>query len=149
MTAVMDKEHNNFTCGHCGGKNKVPFDDIATATVEKTQSWPTTELDALTGKIDKLAEKIEGGGPKNEKKVKYPSFIPGEYCADGNCPLGGVHPNENYNMKPGKQCKNCDQLAPKGAGRCAWCDKNEFDDIPDSVFEERGIKVPKVHTHEH
>ena len=129
-------------------------DDIALA-VGKIHDTPSHELPSLDleTKIEEvLAKKMpkkEEKPPEVQKEVEYPSFMPGEYCASGNCELGGVHPNKNYKIKPSKRCKNCMNMAPSKAPKCAWCGEKEFEDMDDEDLETFGISLPNLEVHEH
>lgn len=149
MTAIVDEKHDTVSCPHCDGKLKVPIRrGIATAALD---SGP--DLDEIKSKLSALSDKIEA--PRIEKEVIYPSFMPGEYCPDGNCALGGVHKNKNYKRKPAKACRNCSQIAPKQAGRCAWCGQDDFEPLDEDNLAKLGIKMPpddeenQHHGHDH
>ncbi|HEX9677552.1 hypothetical protein [Nitrososphaera sp.] len=102
--------------------------------------------DDVEVEVPRLAENEKAGA----NDVTYPTFYPQEYCRDGSCPLGGLHENKRYSVRATKACVNCDQLAPPTAPRCAFCDGEEFEDVPLELFEEKGILLPRImerHTH--
>lgn len=154
MTAIIDSDHKVIDCPHCKGKLNVEI-ERKPAHVKLTEEQQFTEIETLVSKeIEKRIpkkEKEEKPEVKVEKDIQYPSWMPAEYCPDGNCSLGGVHPNKNYKRKAEKKCKNCDQFAPKVAKKCAWCGENDFDDMDDEDLENMGINLPTLeeHTHEH
>ena len=58
------------------------------------------------------------------QKVKVlPSFIPAFFCSVPQCME--IHPNENYNIRPGAYCSNCGQFAKDNSRQvCVWCGKH-------------------------
>jgi len=91
--------------------------------------------------VEELAANLK----PRETETSYPSFMPGEYCASGNCEIGGVHPNKNYKTKPEKRCKNCMNMAPGRAPRCAWCgEQDNWEEMDDEDLENFGIELPRI-----
>lgn len=157
------QEYEDLSCPGCGAhiKREKP------ATEYIVKEGRNVDLAPVMAILKDLEEKVRAPKSKKEKEdvdadgdtgkknstisneITYPSYMPGEYCASGDCALGGVHPNKNYKRKAQKKCKNCDQFAPDGAPRCAWCGKDNFSEMDDEDLEIIGIKLPKVAEHEH
>lgn len=106
-------------------------------------SCPTCQNEFLTA-VD-LSDLDLGNMVRTEKELVYPGYMPGKYCPDGNCGLGGVHPNENWKEAAGRQCKNCHQFAPGHVRKCAHCEdgyNTDFVDVTEQELIDAHIKVP-------
>lgn len=151
MKVVSENQYDELECPGCKAKIKVekepPKHTIHFANTEIPEAELETKIDKAIEK--RLPKKELEEPPKMEKSIEYPSWMPGEYCPDGNCSLGGVHPNKNYKRKAAKKCKNCDQFAPKVAQKCAWCGEGEFADMDDEDLENMGISLPHLEEHDH
>lgn len=144
MTAIIDGDHKVIDCPHCKGKMEIEI-ERKPAKVTIDEKLPI-DIDLLA---EKIMEKTKSDAPAKVEK-EYPGFMPGEYCPDGNCSVGGVHKNNGYRVKPEKQCKNCSQLAPGAAKKCAWCGDNDFEKVTDAELSDVGIRLPsEEHSHEH
>ena len=160
MKTTTEKEYEEHTCPGCGDILKIPKAP-ATHTIERDDT-DEIKISKIVSDIGQIKEQLSNTKKSFTDKIEdepkinieYPSFMPGEYCASGNCELGGVHPNKNYKRKAEKKCKNCDQFAPKNAPKCAWCGETEFAAMDDEDLENMGINLPhieeaKEHEHTH
>lgn len=142
------------SCPNCKKDHVMQLDpeDLA-LSIGKVHREPVSEYEALTGQFSELKKEIQELKAPKVAETVYPRFMPGKYCANGNCDAEGVHANEAYEAAAGKQCKNCDQLAPKHARKCAWCKKSDFDIVTEEDLRTAGIELPPImregHHHEH
>lgn len=106
------------TCPGC--KQQIAIDD----------SPQQNELNQLRQQVEEL-----------KKIPKVQSFIPGYRCAGTDC--NEIHPNPNYRFRPKSKCYNCDQYSNKKEGKCAWCNKEELEEIDQDELKDKGIASPR------